>query len=495
MRRPTITGAGALLLLATVAHAHKGAHEHLNALHRRHRENRLAQRTNESIEEHGFELAKRGGQCAFPTDAGLVAVTPGSANAGWAMSPDQPCQPGSYCPYACPPGQVSVQWDPKATTYSYPQSMVSATEHGPSPEANKLQNGGLYCDSNGQISKPFPDKPYCQSTASNIGVVNNCGGPVSFCQTVLPGNEAMLIPTEVSSYASLAVPGTDYWAGTAAHYYINPPGTSAGTACVWGSNSNPWGNWSPYVAGANQDASGETFIKLGWNPIYLETATPFRNTMPDWGVKIDCPNGGCNGLPCAIDPSSNKVNGMQGGASSGAGGGNFCVVTVSKGSTANFVVYSSGGNSKGGQFYQSSAAASSSSAAASSTAPSSSSAVTTTSAQPTTTKATTTTVDSSSDETTSQNSTMTEQSSTTNSIWSSSNTTTSRSGPTGPAYYSLFNTAAASPTDGAGAGATATGPSDAASTNAHPIASSTGGASRLSMSLLACMPIAFWSLI
>lgn len=40
---------------------------------------------------HG--LAKRG-QCQFPTDAGLVAVTPGDQNAGWAMSPDQPCKPG-----------------------------------------------------------------------------------------------------------------------------------------------------------------------------------------------------------------------------------------------------------------------------------------------------------------------------------------------------------------------------------------------------------------
>lgn len=69
-------------------------------------------------------LEKRGSQCAFPTDAGLVAVTPGELNAGWAMSPDQRCNPGSYCPYACPPGQVSMQWDPSATSYAYPKSMV-----------------------------------------------------------------------------------------------------------------------------------------------------------------------------------------------------------------------------------------------------------------------------------------------------------------------------------------------------------------------------------
>jgi hypothetical protein len=41
------------------------------------------------------------------------------------MSPNQPCKPGNYCPYACPPGQVSMQWDPEATSYAYPMSMVS----------------------------------------------------------------------------------------------------------------------------------------------------------------------------------------------------------------------------------------------------------------------------------------------------------------------------------------------------------------------------------
>ncbi|RMZ76444.1 hypothetical protein DV737_g4789, partial [Chaetothyriales sp. CBS 132003] len=237
------------------------------------------------------------------------------------------------------------------------EAAVSAPENA----EQGIENGGLYCDSDGNIQKPFPDKPYCKSTATNIGVVNTCGSQVSFCQTVLPGNEAMLIPTAVLDSATLAVPDTSYWAGTAAHYYINPPGVDTDTACVWGTSSNPWGNWSPYVAGANADSSGETFIKLGWNPIYLEPATPFRNTKPTWGVKIDCPDGGCNGLPCAIDPSQDSVNQMNGEQAIGAGGASFCVVTVAKGSTANFVVFESGSNNgdKGGQFYQSSAASSS----------------------------------------------------------------------------------------------------------------------------------------
>jgi len=328
----------------------------------------------------------------------------------------------------------------------------------------------------------------------------------------------MLIPTEVASFASLAVPGTDYWAGTAAHYYINPPGTDAGTACVWGTSSNPWGNWSPYVAGANQDASGETFIKLGWNPIYLEQATPFRNKMPDWGVKIECPDGGCNGLPCAIDPTLDQVNQMQGGSTSGAGGGSFCVVTVSKGASANFVVYSSSSDSdgdsgsgsheysKGGQFYQSSAAASSVPPTASLAAPSSSDSsssiisstttTTTTSEHPPTTATTTTTTtqSSSSEEITFHNSTTTHQPSTTT-TWLSANTTTKRTRPTGQAYYVLRNTTSTSPIADAETGAGPTGIAEAALTGPNPTASVTGGASALSMSFLAVIPITLWSLI
>lgn len=153
----------------------------------------------------------------------------------------------------------------------------------------------------------------------------------------------MLIPTEVYDKASLANPGTDYWCKTAAHFYINPPGISAAEACVWGTNQQDVGNWSPYVAGTNTDDSGETFIKLGWNPIYLEPTTPFRTKMPDWGVRIECPDGKCNGLPCEINPSENAVNQMKGSTSNGAGGGAFCVVTVPKGSTANFVVFGGSG--------------------------------------------------------------------------------------------------------------------------------------------------------
>ncbi|RMI94333.1 hypothetical protein BD777DRAFT_120082 [Yarrowia lipolytica] len=318
-----------------------------------HRRTITKEHTRHSHHEH----KKRGGQCAFPTNEGLVSVDPSGENAGWAMSPDQPCEPGKYCPYACPPGQLMGQWDPKATSYSYPLSM----------------NGGMFCNKNGEMEKPFPNKPCCYEGTGTFVARNKCGKQVSFCQTVLPGNEAMLIPTEVGSgsTAVLAVPDTNYWAGTAAHFYINPPGVDTATACVWGTLNNPWGNWSPYVAGANQDGNGNTFVKIAWNPIYLEPATPFRNTLPNWGVRVVCDEGSnCNGLPCSIDPRKNKVNEVTAEDAAQGDGASFCVVTAPKGSKAYIEVFeigndgNSGGN--GGNGGNSGSSSSSSSAPASS---------------------------------------------------------------------------------------------------------------------------------
>ncbi|KAK9358000.1 hypothetical protein V1504DRAFT_462596 [Lipomyces starkeyi] len=281
-----------------------------------------------SPHHHAHNHSKRSTTCSFPSNDGLVEVTPGSTNGGWALSPDTACTAGSWCPYACPSGQLMAQWDPSATSYTYPQS----------------QYGGLYCDDNGDVSKPFSDKPYCYDGTGSVSAVSSAGN-IAFCQTVLPGNEAMLIPTEVtSSSTTLAVPDPSYWAGTAAHYYINPPGVSTDDGCVWGSTSNPWGNWSPYVAGANADSSGTTFVKLGWNPVYLEDSSPYHNTLPSWGVNITCPDGGCTGLPCGIDPSVHGVNQCY-NQGTGAGGGNFCVVGVQSGKSATIEVFSSGSSS------------------------------------------------------------------------------------------------------------------------------------------------------
>jgi len=110
MRLTTVSKVvSAFLALTQLASAGHHGHASTARRHMHHKKNNLVKR----------------GECQFPTDKGLVSVTPDAENAGWAMSPDQPCKPGMYCPYACPPGQLMAQWDPKATSYSYPASMVS----------------------------------------------------------------------------------------------------------------------------------------------------------------------------------------------------------------------------------------------------------------------------------------------------------------------------------------------------------------------------------
>lgn len=68
------------------------------------------------------------------------------------------------------------------------------------------------------MQKPFPDNDYCVDATGAVSAVNKASKALSFCQTVLPGNEAMLIPTLVEDSADLAVPGPSYWCSTAAQY-------------------------------------------------------------------------------------------------------------------------------------------------------------------------------------------------------------------------------------------------------------------------------------
>ena len=130
MRFKLVATLGALLFHSSLVCA-KHSHQHLDALERRHQHHRREAHTSRAetgdvveLRSSESQLERRGGSCQFPSDAGLVAVTPDQQNAGWAMSPDQPCKRDSYCPYACPSGQMMAQWNPEATSYSYPQSLV-----------------------------------------------------------------------------------------------------------------------------------------------------------------------------------------------------------------------------------------------------------------------------------------------------------------------------------------------------------------------------------
>jgi hypothetical protein len=150
----------------------------------------------------------------------------------------------------------------------------------------------------------------------------------------------MIIPNLVNGEGqlTLAVPNPSYWCSTAAEYYINIPGYGTDVACVWGDSSTPVGNWAPYVAGANQASDGSTYVMVGINPIYCCENNAFKGADPGFAIRIDCPSGNCNGMPCECNPSTMGVNKCTGG-SVGAGGAEFCIVTVPDGESANLVIF------------------------------------------------------------------------------------------------------------------------------------------------------------
>ncbi|KAJ2825803.1 hypothetical protein IWW50_002686 [Coemansia erecta] len=241
----------------------------------------------------------------------VVPITPGSKNGGWAMSPDQMCTPNSWCPYACAPGYYSAQWDPAALLYNGAGSM----------------NGGLFADASGKLTKPNPSQAFCVRGMGNAAIKNTLGSSVSACQTVYPGNEAMIIPSVAGAGASVAlnvVPHT-YWLGTSSQFYVNLPGSTE-EQCVWGTSAQPVGNWAPYIFGGGQGADGNTYISVQFNPLY--TSVGFK-AEDAYSVKIECEQGNCNfptGGECKCEHGVCSVD-------------NGCTVTLSGDAKANFVLY------------------------------------------------------------------------------------------------------------------------------------------------------------
>ncbi|KAJ2386643.1 hypothetical protein GGI05_004320, partial [Coemansia sp. RSA 2603] len=197
------------------------------------------------------------GAVKFPWNYGnsdnVVPITPSSSNGGWAMSPNQQCMPNSWCPYACASGYYSAQWDPSATLYNGAGSM----------------NGGLFADASGKLKKPFPERPFCVPGMMNAAIRNTLGQSVSACQTVYPGNEAMIIPTvaQAGGTAQLNIVPSSYWLGTSSQFYVNKAGSTA-EQCIWGTSAEPVGNWGPYIFGGGQGKDGNTYISVQYNPLY-----------------------------------------------------------------------------------------------------------------------------------------------------------------------------------------------------------------------------------
>ncbi|OLY80444.1 putative secreted beta-glucosidase adg3 [Smittium mucronatum] len=253
--------------------------------------------------------------CAFPWPYGtsdmVYPITPYELNGGWAMSPNQACRRGTWCPYACAPGYYSTQWDPSANQANGPGSM----------------NGGLYCDSFGVLRKPFPDRPYCAKGVNNANIRNTLPKPISACQTVYPGNEAMVIPSvaQPGSVTPLNVVPNTYWAGTSSQFYVNLAGSTE-AQCIWGNPDKPVGNWGPYIFGAGQAKDGNTYISVQYNPLYSQVGFKTANT---YNVEIKCISGFCNFPEPKVCKCEKGVCSVKDG----------CTVTLVGNAKAEFVIY------------------------------------------------------------------------------------------------------------------------------------------------------------
>ncbi|KAI5798656.1 hypothetical protein FPQ18DRAFT_254703 [Pyronema domesticum] len=269
--------------------------------------------TGNILEKRKWHSAVR---CELPVHPDIIAVTPHLDNRGWAHSYDHPCSGGEWCPYACISGKLMNQWNQNSIAYVHPDK----------------EQGGLYCGEDGILQISFPDRDFCIEAPAKLATINLLDKHVFICQTVLPGDEGMRIPNRIEpgQNLGLAVPDWRYWSSTAASYYINIPGYEVEEACVWGNNTVPAGNWAPYVLGLNKREDGEIFATLGWNPIWIEPTTPFREEVPEFGARIICEGVGCHDTQCEINPAVNKANEVSAGANGliGVGGAAACIVTA-----------------------------------------------------------------------------------------------------------------------------------------------------------------------
>lgn len=133
------------------------------------------------------------------------------------------CGEGVMCSYACPAGYAKTQWP---------------TTQGASGQSV----GGLSC-SGGMLHLTNPaSQTLCSAGMGGVQATNNANGVVAICRTDYPGTESETVPMSLQPGQTQPMnnpnAATGYqWQGksTSAQYYLNPIGTSAETACQWGS--------------------------------------------------------------------------------------------------------------------------------------------------------------------------------------------------------------------------------------------------------------------
>lgn len=230
-------------------------------------------------------------------DVGTDAFEVGSTTsiASFSESTSGGVSAGMFGLYACPEGYDGAQW---------PEEAQGATGQS---------IGGLWCGSDNKLylTRPDSSSKLCQKGAGGVQINNKLSDKVTFCKTLYPGTESMVIPTvvESGSTAELYNPYQNMsysWEGasTSAQYYINLKGLSEDIACVWDSPdpySENAGNWAGLNLGTSVDDDGVTFLSIFHN-------TPTSDAPLDYNIKLS----GDITSDCSYDYSSNSFSPSNG---------------------------------------------------------------------------------------------------------------------------------------------------------------------------------------
>ncbi|CAK7221977.1 Sperm-associated antigen 4 protein [Sporothrix bragantina] len=264
----------------------------------------------------------------FPSDYGAVAVdwvgldgwasiqTTGSWTPGVSISDivepvSGGCVEGSFCSYACAPGQTKSQW-PTTSQGSTGQSI-----------------GGLWCNADGYLELTNPNfNTLCMDGLGGISIENQLSDVACVCGTNYPGNEMMNVPlvTEPGNtytLTNLNAKTAYQWEGkyTSGQFYVNNAGVSVEQSCIWTSSEYPTsaGNWAPVNIGAGTDINGITYISIFPN-------TPTTTAELDFDIEIT----GDITAPCYLKSGSYY------------GGSNGCTTALTTGGSAVIVFKATG---------------------------------------------------------------------------------------------------------------------------------------------------------
>lgn len=217
---------------------------------------------------------------------------------GWAINPNFhfKCQNNGYCPYACEPGYIEVQYDNSIGQPWWWEAPVNVTPIGPTGPCDfrstleyigagrrsvpvntndyecaggrqgaHCSNGSILLDSPSNQVVPEYNQKYCVLTPQTIKIKNNTPYKIVLCRTVFPGSEDPQIPTTFEPYSShyiTTVPSCNVseWASK----YPSCSGATGSVPMWWTAGENSVSGIEYFVSRADEQA---LTLVCQWNSI------------------------------------------------------------------------------------------------------------------------------------------------------------------------------------------------------------------------------------